>query len=46
MKLESSIVTLRKVEVIRKNNMEEESLFLEEEEELEEVKLDVIPMER
>jgi hypothetical protein len=32
MNLESIIVTLRKVEVIRKDNMGEESLFLEEEE--------------
>jgi hypothetical protein len=33
MKLERSIVTLRKVEVISKESMEEEDLFLEEEEE-------------
>jgi hypothetical protein len=38
MKLESNIVTLRKVEFLRKDNMEEESIFLEEEEEPEEVK--------
>jgi hypothetical protein len=46
MKLESNIFTLRKVEVLRKDNMEEEVIFLEEEEEPEEVKLDVMPMER
>jgi hypothetical protein len=46
MKLESNIVTLRKVKVLRKDNMEEEVIFLEEEEEPEEVKLDVMPMER
>jgi len=46
MKLERSIITLRKVEFLEKGNMEEESLFLEEEEELEEVKLDVMPVER
>jgi hypothetical protein len=45
MKLENNIVILRKVEDIRKGNMEEEALFPEEEEEPEEVKLDVIPME-
>jgi hypothetical protein len=45
MKLENNIVTLRKVEVLRKDNMEEEALFPEEEEEPEEVKLDVIPVE-
>ena len=38
MKLESIIVTLRKVEFLRKDNMEEGATFLEEEEELEEVK--------
>jgi hypothetical protein len=46
MKLENNIVNLRKVEVLRKDNMEEEDLFLEEEEELEEVKLDVMSVER
>jgi hypothetical protein len=46
MKLESSITTLRKVEVLEKGNREEEALFLEEEEEQEEVKLDVMPVER
>jgi hypothetical protein len=46
MKMESSIVTLKKVEVLRKDNMEEEPLFLEEEEDLEEVKLDVMSVER
>ena len=45
MKLENSIVTQRKVEVLRKDNMEEEDLFPGDKEELEEVKLDVIPME-
>jgi hypothetical protein len=45
MKLENNIVTQRKVEVLRKDNMEEESLFPEEEEEPEEVKLNVIPVE-
>jgi hypothetical protein len=44
--MESSIITLRKVEVIEKENMEEEVIFLEEEEELEEVKLDVMLVER
>ena len=33
MKLESSIITLRKVEVLKKDNMEEEPLLSEEEEE-------------
>jgi hypothetical protein len=42
MKLENNIFTLRKVEVLRKDNMEEEALFPEEEEEPEEVKLDVM----
>jgi hypothetical protein len=32
MNMESSIVTLRKVEFLRKDNMGEESIFLEEEE--------------
>jgi hypothetical protein len=47
MKLTNNIVTMIKVEVLNKENMEEEALFLEkeEEEEPEEVKLDVIPME-
>jgi hypothetical protein len=45
MKLENIIVTQRKVEVIKNDNMEKESLFPEEEEEPEEAKLDVIPME-
>jgi hypothetical protein len=45
MKLENNIVTLRKVEFLRKNNMEEEVIFLEEEEEIEEVKLDVMLVE-
>jgi len=44
--MERNIVTLRKVEVLRKDNMEEDALFLEEEEEPKEVKLDVMPMER
>ena len=46
MKLERSIVTLRKVEFRRKENMEEEALLLEEEEDLEEVKIDVMLVER
>jgi len=46
MNLESIIVTLRKVEDLRKDNMEEKALFLEEEEEPEEVKLDVMTVER
>jgi hypothetical protein len=46
MNMERNIVTLRKVEVLRKDNMEEDALFLEEEEEAEEVKLNVMPMER
>jgi hypothetical protein len=33
MKLENNIVTLKKVEVLKKDNMEEEDLFPEEEEE-------------
>jgi hypothetical protein len=33
MKMKNNIVTMRKVEVIEKENMEEESIFLEEEEE-------------
>jgi hypothetical protein len=33
------------VEVLRKDNMEEEDFFPEDEEELEEVKLNVIPLE-
>jgi hypothetical protein len=39
MKLTNNIVTMRKVEVLKKDNMEEESLFpeVEEEEEPEEV---------
>jgi hypothetical protein len=45
MKLTNNIVTMRKVEVLKKDNMEEEALFPEEEEEPEEVKLDVIPVE-
>jgi hypothetical protein len=45
MKLENNIVTLRKVEVLRKDNIEEEAIFPKEEEELAEVRLDVIPME-
>jgi hypothetical protein len=44
MKMESSIVTLIKVEVLR--NMEGEALSLEEEEEIEEVKLDFMHVER
>jgi hypothetical protein len=46
MKLERSIVTLREVEFRRKENMEEEALLLEEEEDLEKVKIDVIFVER
>ena len=46
MNLESIIVTLRKVEDLRKDDMEEKELFLEEEEEPEEVKLDVMIVER
>jgi hypothetical protein len=46
MKLENNIVTLIKVEVLRKDNMEEEVIFLEEEEEPEEVKLVVMHVER
>jgi hypothetical protein len=46
MKPESSIVTLRKVQVLRKDNMEEEDIFLEEEEDPKEVKLYVMPVER
>ena len=34
-----------KVEVLKKDNMEEEVIFLEDEEEPEEAKLNVIPME-
>jgi hypothetical protein len=34
------------VEVLRKDNMEEEALFLEEEKEPQEVKLDVMHVER
>jgi hypothetical protein len=45
MKLENNIVTLRKMEFLKKDNREEEPLFLEDEEEPEEVKLDVMPME-
>jgi hypothetical protein len=45
MKLVNNIVTLRKVEFLKKDNMEEEALFPEEEEEPEEVKLDVMPVE-
>jgi hypothetical protein len=45
MKLANNIVTMKKVEVLRKENMEEEAHFLEDEEELEEVKLDVIPVD-
>jgi hypothetical protein len=44
--MESIIITLKKGEVLRKDNMKEETFFLEEEEEEEEVKLDVMPMER
>jgi hypothetical protein len=36
MKLTNNIVTMRKVEVLKKDNMEEEFLFPEEEEEPEE----------
>jgi hypothetical protein len=46
MKLENNIVTLGKVEVLRKDNMDGEYIFLEEEGEREEVKLYVMPMER
>jgi hypothetical protein len=46
MKLERNIFTLRKVEFLRNKNMEEESIFLKEEEEPEEVKLDVMPVEK
>jgi hypothetical protein len=45
MKMENNIVTHRKVEVLRKDNMEEESLFIEDEEALEEVMLDLMPVE-
>jgi hypothetical protein len=47
MKLTNNIVTMRKVEFLKKDNMEEEAIFSEEEEEEapEEVNLDVMPME-
>jgi hypothetical protein len=45
MKLANNIVAMKKVDVLRKKNMEEEAHFLEDEEEPEEVKLDVIPVE-
>jgi hypothetical protein len=44
MKLERNIITLRKVEVLR--NMEGEAIFLEGEEDLEEVKLYGMSVER
>jgi hypothetical protein len=45
MKLAHNIFTLRKVEVLRKENMEEENFSPLEGEELEEAKLDGMPME-
>jgi hypothetical protein len=45
-RMERIIITLKKGEVIRKDNMEGENIFLEEEEEAEEVKSDVMLVER
>jgi hypothetical protein len=43
--LENIIITPKKREVLRKENVDEENIFLKEEEEAEEVKSDVMPME-
>jgi hypothetical protein len=48
LKLTNNIVTMRRVEVLKKDNMEEEVLFpeVEEEEEPEEAWLNAIPVEK
>jgi hypothetical protein len=46
MNMERSIVTVINMEFLRNENMEEKALFLEEEEELGEVKLYVMHVER